>query len=186
MCWRKSGLFSPPVISISEISLDTLPDTSDESETNVASDDAPPDDEALEMVRNILRDKELSELIFKQFPQPHISSPRAIAKYIDPPEEEIRERDAKSLVAKIASQFTPQVLLEEELQEMSEEPIIHVIPSIPHTEALTSLKSLREYIGEREISQGNVLAELERIEETILRLRQANVRQRPIQDFFAS
>ena len=46
------------------------------------------------------------------------------------------------------------------------------------TEALTPLKYLREYIKEREISQGNVLAEPERVQEIILRLRQANARQR--------
>ncbi|KAM9896676.1 hypothetical protein OXX79_007338 [Metschnikowia pulcherrima] len=81
----------------------SLPDASGESETNVVSDDALANDEAFEMVRNIVGDKELYGLIFKQFSRPHISNPRAIAKRIDPPEKEIRERYATSLVTQIAS-----------------------------------------------------------------------------------
>ena len=68
-----------------------MPDDSGESETIVVSVDALSNDEAFEMVRNIVGDKELSGSIFKQFTQPYISNPRAIAKHIDPPEEEIRE-----------------------------------------------------------------------------------------------
>ena len=68
-----------------------MPDASGESETIVVSEDALANDEAFEMVRNIAGDKELSGSIFKQFPQPHISNPRAIAKNVDLPEEKVRE-----------------------------------------------------------------------------------------------
>ncbi|KAF8000356.1 hypothetical protein HF325_005285 [Metschnikowia pulcherrima] len=100
----------------------SFPDALDESESNVVSEDALANDEAFEMVRNIVGDKELSGSIFKQFPWTNISNTRAIAKRINPPEKEIRERYATSLVAKIASQ----------------------IRSITHTEAHTPLKSSRE------------------------------------------
>ena len=42
-----------------------------------------PKDEAFELVKNYVGDKELNELIFRQFLQPHISNLRAVAKYID-------------------------------------------------------------------------------------------------------
>ena len=88
-------LFSKGYIAIFRPNTSSLPDASVESETNVVSDDALPDDEAFEMVRNIVGDKEFKGTNFKQFSQPYISNPRAIAKRIDPSEIEIRKQKSR-------------------------------------------------------------------------------------------
>ncbi|KAM9906878.1 hypothetical protein OXX79_001294 [Metschnikowia pulcherrima] len=71
MCWWKSGFSSPPVVSDSETSPYNLPVASDECEININLDDKPPDDEALELVKNYVGDKEVNEFICRQSLQPH-------------------------------------------------------------------------------------------------------------------
>ena len=83
ICAGRSRGFSLHVLSVfRKIPLYILSSIPDESETIVVEDDKSPKDEAFEIVKSNVGDKEPDELIIRQFLQPHIRNSRAVAKYI--------------------------------------------------------------------------------------------------------
>ena len=80
ICADGSRNFSLHLLSVTrETSLYILSGAPGESDTTVVWFNESPEDEGFQTVKNYVGDKELNELIFGQFLQPRISSPRAIA-----------------------------------------------------------------------------------------------------------